>query len=147
VTSGPLETNPAGGTDYYNIFSDQFVADSTFNTGLDFLDTALDNCDFLDDIPTECVDTAVQPECDGVFDIPPHSETRLVYQEKPWPEIAAVEAKWASTPIPVTVAQRLQYSLDLIKGIPRQMVVDIETPWCHPALYREEMPRSMQGKS
>jgi hypothetical protein len=44
------------------------------------------------------------------------------------------------------IATRLQYSLDRILEAPQQMVLENETPWCHPHLYRESMPRCMEGK-
>ena len=43
------------------------------------------------------------------------------------------------------VRTRLQYAIDKIASAPRQMVEEIQTPWCHRHLYGEEMPRSVQG--
>ncbi len=42
------------------------------------------------------------------------------------------------------VATRLQYGVDKLKAAPEQMVLENQTPWSHPALYRDTMPRSMQ---
>lgn len=42
--------------------------------------------------------------------------------------------------------KRLKYSVELIKKAPSMMVLDTQTPWCHPLLYRDAMPRSMQGE-
>ncbi|KAK4062837.1 transcriptional regulator family: Fungal Specific TF [Trichoderma aggressivum f. europaeum] len=43
------------------------------------------------------------------------------------------------------VARRLQFSLDQIQKAPRTMVMEMQTPWSHPLLYADSMPRSMQG--
>ncbi len=46
--------------------------------------------------------------------------------------------------IATIITTRLQYALDQIKDAPRRMIVENQTPWCHPSLYRDSMPRSMQ---
>lgn len=38
------------------------------------------------------------------------------------------------------------YAMDRIKAAPSTMLLENQTPWCHPLLYRENMPREMQGK-
>lgn len=38
------------------------------------------------------------------------------------------------------------YAMDRIKAAPSNMLLENETPWCHPLLYRDAMPRVMQGK-
>lgn len=43
------------------------------------------------------------------------------------------------------IARRLQFSLDQIEKAPRTMVMETQTPWSHPLLYADIMPRSMQG--
>lgn len=43
------------------------------------------------------------------------------------------------------VARRLQFSLDQIQKAPKSMVLETQTPWSHPLLYADSMPRSMQG--
>ncbi|UKZ67457.1 uncharacterized protein TrAtP1_008616 [Trichoderma atroviride] len=42
------------------------------------------------------------------------------------------------------VAKRLQFSLDQIHKAPKTMVMETQTPWSHPLLYADSMPRSMQ---
>ncbi|KAF6834180.1 hypothetical protein CMUS01_06253 [Colletotrichum musicola] len=42
------------------------------------------------------------------------------------------------------IQSRLQYALDLIKTTPSTMVMENQTPWSHPLLYRAHMPREMQ---
>ncbi|KAK1981390.1 hypothetical protein LZ30DRAFT_782083 [Colletotrichum cereale] len=42
------------------------------------------------------------------------------------------------------IASRLQYALDEIKKVPASTVLENQTPWSHPYLYRAHMPREMQ---
>ncbi|PKK43328.1 hypothetical protein CI102_11452 [Trichoderma harzianum] len=42
------------------------------------------------------------------------------------------------------IARRLQFSLDQIQKAPKTMVMEMQTPWSHPLLYADSMPRSMQ---
>lgn len=51
----------------------------------------------------------------------------------------------SSTPVSSVIAQRLQFSIDMLKDAPRMMVLENQTPWCHRQLYKDGMPRSMQG--
>ncbi|KAF4496036.1 C6 finger domain containing protein [Fusarium agapanthi] len=44
------------------------------------------------------------------------------------------------------VLNRLQWAVDEIKEAPKKMVLENQTPWCHPLLYKDAMPRSMQGE-
>ena len=41
-------------------------------------------------------------------------------------------------------SQRLQYALEALMNAPKQMAHENALPWCHPKLYRDEMPRAMQ---
>lgn len=41
--------------------------------------------------------------------------------------------------------KRLRYAIDEIKGTPATMVLETQTPWCHPHLYRDEMPQFIEG--
>jgi hypothetical protein len=43
------------------------------------------------------------------------------------------------------IASRLQYSIDRLHEAPSTMVSELQTPWCHPTLYRDSMPKSIQG--
>lgn len=38
------------------------------------------------------------------------------------------------------------YAMDRIKAAPSNMLLENQTPWCHSLLYRDTMPRVMQGK-
>ncbi|KAK2590880.1 hypothetical protein QQS21_011434 [Conoideocrella luteorostrata] len=42
------------------------------------------------------------------------------------------------------IARRLQFAIDEIKKAPSSMILETQTPWCHPLLYRDGMPKSMQ---
>lgn len=63
------------------------------------------------------------------------------------------------TPLEVTAPKRMDlaalhtaletnfsYAMDRIKAAPETMLLENQTPWCHPLLYRENMPRVIQGK-
>lgn len=50
-------------------------------------------------------------------------------------------------PLPEVLANNLQFAIDLLEQSPRTMVLENQTPWCHPKLYQNYMPRTMQGKS
>lgn len=39
------------------------------------------------------------------------------------------------------------YAMDMIRAAPSMMLLENQTPWCHPLLNRENMPRVMQGKN
>lgn len=38
------------------------------------------------------------------------------------------------------------YAMDRIKAAPSNMLLENQTPWCHPLLFKKTMPRVMQGK-
>jgi hypothetical protein len=42
-------------------------------------------------------------------------------------------------------ASRLNYGINQLKLAPSRMILENGTPWSHPHLYDEQMPRSMQG--
>ncbi|KAI0016803.1 hypothetical protein F4780DRAFT_797454 [Xylariomycetidae sp. FL0641] len=42
------------------------------------------------------------------------------------------------------IDQRLRYAIDQLKQAPETMVMDMETPWCHPLLYQQAMPALME---
>lgn len=50
-------------------------------------------------------------------------------------------------PLPEIIASNLQYAIDILKETPKTMVLENQTPWCHPKLYTNHMPRAMQGTS
>lgn len=44
------------------------------------------------------------------------------------------------------IQKRLQFSVDVIKKAPITMVLETQTPWCHPLVFTEGMPQSMLGE-
>jgi hypothetical protein len=48
-------------------------------------------------------------------------------------------------PLPEIIANNLQFAIDVIAQSPNMMVLENQTPWCHPKLYQNYMPRTMQG--
>lgn len=44
------------------------------------------------------------------------------------------------------IQNRLQWSINEIQKAPATMVYETQTPWCHPLLYKDGMPRSIQGE-
>jgi hypothetical protein len=49
-------------------------------------------------------------------------------------------------PLSGIFANRIQFSVDVLKDIPKMMVTETQTPWCHRQLYKNNMPKEMQGK-
>lgn len=41
---------------------------------------------------------------------------------------------------------KLAYAVDKIKSAPKAMLAELQTPWCHPSLYKDGMPPVMQGQ-
>lgn len=80
--------------------------------------------------------------------------------ESPWHSIAAdmahIEAAPALQVIPIErfnveaisaeLDGNLSYAVEEIKSAPRTMLSELRTPWCHVSLYKDDMPRVMQGQ-
>lgn len=45
-----------------------------------------------------------------------------------------------------TLECKLSYTVEQIKAAPSQMLLEMQTPWCHNSLYKDEIPRYMQGQ-
>ncbi|KEZ40369.1 hypothetical protein SAPIO_CDS8223 [Scedosporium apiospermum] len=58
-------------------------------------------------------------------------------------------ARWADPgcfePLPHVIADRLEYSLELLRRTPKMLVEELRAPWCHSSLYEDNMPKSVQG--
>lgn len=77
------------------------------------------------------------------FDLPFDQDTLdLIHQ----PSMLAPPVEKEFDSIPQVIAARLQWSLDEIQKAPTLMVLETQTPWCHPLLYKDDMPRSIQGR-
>lgn len=79
----------------------------------------------------------------GTFDIP-LEDVSLDLVQQPYSLTAPSTQEFGN--IPAIVLNRLQWAVDEIKEAPKKMVLENQTPWCHPLLYKDGMPRSMQGK-
>ncbi|KAH6887066.1 hypothetical protein B0T10DRAFT_575566 [Thelonectria olida] len=53
-------------------------------------------------------------------------------------------SSWPETMSRTMVALRFQYAMDEIIRAPFRMAHENATPWCHPQVYSDDMPRSMQ---
>ncbi|KAL0944976.1 uncharacterized protein CTRU02_202863 [Colletotrichum truncatum] len=85
-------------------------------------------------------DNLINPDAffGGALSVPatltPRADHMLVSSQCPLPENSSEDV----------IASRVQYALDVMKGAPSSMVLENQTPWCHPYLYRAHMPRDMQ---
>jgi hypothetical protein len=48
-------------------------------------------------------------------------------------------------PLSEIIASKLQFAVDVLKKAPSMVVLETQLPWCHPRLYKNYMPRAMQG--
>ncbi|KAG8671407.1 hypothetical protein FPOAC1_004654 [Fusarium poae] len=78
----------------------------------------------------------------GVLEFPLEDNT-LKFVEQPW-TLTAPSTKDFSH-VPERILNRLQWAVDEIKRAPEKMVLENQTPWSHPLLYKDGMPRSLQG--
>ncbi|GKT99825.1 hypothetical protein FLAG1_09837 [Fusarium langsethiae] len=77
----------------------------------------------------------------GALEFPLEDNT-LKFIEQPW-TLTAPSTKDFSH-VPERILNRLQWAVDEIKRAPEKMVLENQTPWSHPLLYRDGMPRSLQ---
>ena len=75
----------------------------------------------------------------------PLEDATLKFVDQPWALTAPSTKDFAH--VPRHILDRLQWAVDEIKRAPEKMVLENQTPWSHPLLYKDGMPRSMQGKS
>ncbi|CRG89074.1 hypothetical protein PISL3812_06109 [Talaromyces islandicus] len=48
--------------------------------------------------------------------------------------------------LPPAAVSRIQFAFRQLQDAPRMMVLENQTAWCHPLLYRNKMPKSVQAK-
>ncbi|KAH8911161.1 hypothetical protein BR93DRAFT_964975 [Coniochaeta sp. PMI_546] len=146
-------TESTGETEYNNmLFTDPLAMENPApDAEFDFFDTELDMLQFLNDPPMETQEENTDlSSCAPVFTVPrppspSYNKLDLILHIKENLALALQpEGTRGTTPLSFTLTHRLQYSIDLVKDAPRRMVVDLQTPWSHPELYRDNMPRSMQ---
>lgn len=49
-------------------------------------------------------------------------------------------------PLSEVIASRFQFAIDVLKDTPRMTVIENQTAWCHPHLYKNHMPKAMKGE-
>ncbi|KAI1069748.1 hypothetical protein LB507_008324 [Fusarium sp. FIESC RH6] len=72
----------------------------------------------------------------------PLEDATLKFVDQPWALTAPSTKDFAH--VPRHILDRLQWAVDEIKRAPEKMVLENQTPWSHPLLYKDGMPRSMQ---
>ncbi|CEF76908.1 unnamed protein product [Fusarium graminearum] len=77
----------------------------------------------------------------GVLEFPLEDNT-LKFVEQPWTLTAPSTQDFSH--VPQRILNRLQWATDEIKRAPEKMVLENQTPWSHPLLYKDGMPRSLQ---
>ena len=65
---------------------------------------------------------------------------------RPQLEVPAPPRRLELAGLHATLETNFSYAVDRVKSAPSSMLLANETPWCHPLLYRDHMPREMQGK-
>ncbi|PTD03687.1 hypothetical protein HYE67_000623 [Fusarium culmorum] len=78
----------------------------------------------------------------GVLEFPLEDNT-LKFVEQPW--TLTVPSTQDFSHVPQRILNRLQWATDEIKRAPEKMILENQTPWSHPLLYKDGMPRSLQG--
>lgn len=61
--------------------------------------------------------------------------------------VVAIPRTRSLMPLSEIIATHLQFAIDVLQNAPKMMVVENRTPWCHPQLYKNYMPKVMQGIS
>ncbi|KAJ6171378.1 hypothetical protein N7470_000445 [Penicillium chermesinum] len=104
--------------------------------------------DLAEPHPTDMIQGRVVSHMNGANDecyhslwLSPADEVHL----SPDFELSVARAR-AQPPKPLSeiLASRLQYSIDVFRDAPRMMIMENQTPWCHPQLYKNKMPKVMQ---
>lgn len=117
---------------------------SAFDMPLDLNNTMMSNyCEidsFLKQTYDESLSSSSTPSAAGADQLP-----AINFLEPPQGTLMAPCAKdleYVST----MIRERLEFSVDLIRKAPWTMVNELETPWSHPMLYKNDnIPKSMQG--
>ena len=77
------------------------------------------------------------------FPLDPVDESHLglIHQ----PSMLAAPTTGTFVPLPEIARKRLQYPIEQLQKAPGAMVKELQTPWCHPRLWEDSMPKSIQG--
>lgn len=95
------------------------------------------------ELPTNA-DGATLPD-NFLFNALDEQQTEELLEMVHQPSTVAAPTTKTFDSLPEFIQQKLGYAIDEIKKAPSMMVLETQTPWCHPKLYEMEMPRSMQG--
>jgi hypothetical protein len=66
--------------------------------------------------------------------------------QRPW-YTSIANRKFSLSQLDSVSRARIEYPIEQLLAAPASMVLQCCTPWCHPMLYADEMPRSLQGAS
>lgn len=66
---------------------------------------------------------------------------------RPPQEVPAALGRLDLAGLHAALETNFSYAVERIKTAPSSMLLNNQTPWCHPLLYRDNMPREMQGKN
>ncbi|KAB5513094.1 hypothetical protein GE09DRAFT_1047205 [Coniochaeta sp. 2T2.1] len=142
-------------TDWDKVISDltSTTDPAAMDANFDFLDNDdMDIMQFIHDTPAGSGEDLAS--CTPAFTIqrppsPQYNKVNFILQHPLKGDdlelaLLPVRERWKASPLSYTIAHRMQYSIDMVKDAPRRMVMELQTPWCHPELYRDNMPTSMQ---
>jgi hypothetical protein len=65
---------------------------------------------------------------------------------RPPPGVPATSRRLDLAGLHAALETNFSYAVDRIRAAPSTMLVKSQTPWCHSLLYRDNMPREIQGK-
>jgi hypothetical protein len=85
--------------------------------------------DSLDSLMTLPPTTLQQPECFHIYGV----DDLMLMNMPTFPLL------------PPAAVSRIQFAFKQLQDAPRMMVLENQTAWCHPLLYGNKMPKSMQG--
>lgn len=80
------------------------------------------------------------------FDFTDSAPTGKEIAPRPPAAVPAAPGRLDLAGLHAALESNFSYAMDRIRAAPSTMLLENQTPWCHPLLYRENMPREMQGK-
>ena len=84
-------------------------------------------------------------DADLFFDFTANTPVGKDIAARPPPGIPA-PSRFELASFHVAFETNFSYAVDKIRAAPSTMLLENQTPWCHPLLYRDNMPRAIQGK-
>lgn len=86
-------------------------------------------------------------DADFFFDFTDNTTMGKDIAARPPLAVAAAPRRLDLAGLHAALETNFSYAMDRIRAAPSNMLMENQTPWCHPLLYRESMPRVMQGKN